>query len=615
MKAQPHTLLHDLATTFFYRQTGASKSPHLYNSLLPPKYLHLSALRREWTVVSTNRILGSNYVVNTISKPAASQVSSGAGGDNHVICWKHLSANDIVSGAVDVVGWTVHFEVMGGSMGKVSEVIQVPAPRSVLDHGSRSLTWLKVVESPAVCRDTLVEQMETHSLEGTVPSVTHGVILKQHKMSSSESIPLATEILVPVVDEIVKTVNKENRTLIIFPPKGLLELARRPEAIRRLRPAIWEFCKQHPPENVRKRLTYTRIKNSGLMPTQKQLQQAGMQWLIKEINAAGGLLYVAQALNLRVGCRPAGFWEDLTQLDIEIECFIWESWTKKLDKCTEAHYYWNPVTNEVSRKKPPFPNMSDFAKMKGAVMPRRSTVIEAKRWDLNHAIFFHGGYKAVGHALKRWTVFVHSRKTSRHLLPKHKSKNESSSVHHSHYRYSGDVKGIVSKTLPIDRPDLMTLSQVKLSINRFMEARGVSDFPAYKDLQEHDQNLFVSVKKLGGRRKVAKAMHIKLRRSKQGHWSSISTAGAALRSYMCTKIAAEMNIESGYGEEYFWNVAATDGSLKLPTHAEVLNDGRPDLHYVLQRFGRHQLAEHLMIPQRVMLQIDDNMLQIDDHDS
>jgi len=51
---------------------------------------------------------------------------------------------------------------------------------------------------------------------------------------------------------------------------------------------------------------------------------------------------------------------------------------------------------------------------------------------------------------------------------------------------------------------------------------------------------------------------------------------------MCTKIAAEMNIESGYGEEYFWNVAATDGSLKLPTHAEVLNDGRPDLHYVLQ---------------------------------
>jgi hypothetical protein len=104
-----------------------------------------------------------------------------------------------------------------------------------------------------------------------------------------------------------------------------------------------------------------------------------MQWLIKEINAAGGLLYVAQALNMRVGCRPAGFWEDLTQLDIEIEWFIWESWTKKLEKCIEAHYYWNPVTNEVSRMKPPFPNMSDFAKMKGVVMPRWSTVIEEKR--------------------------------------------------------------------------------------------------------------------------------------------------------------------------------------------------------------------------------------------
>jgi hypothetical protein len=160
---------------------------------------------------------------------------------------------------------------MGGSMGKVSEVIQVLAPRSVLDHGSKSLTWLKVIKSLAVYRDMLVEQMETHSLEGIVPSVTYGVILKQHKMSSSESIPLATEIMVPVVDDIVKTVNKENMTLIIFTPKGLLELARRHEAIRRLRLTIWEFCKQHPPENIRKRLTYTRINNSGLMPTQKQL--------------------------------------------------------------------------------------------------------------------------------------------------------------------------------------------------------------------------------------------------------------------------------------------------------------------------------------------------------
>lgn len=76
-----------------------------------------------------------------------------------------------------------------------------------------------------------------------------------------------------------------------------------------------------------------------------------------------------------------------------------------------------------------------------------------------------------------------------------------------------------------------------------------------------------------------------------------------------------MDVESGYDEEYLWTMAATDGSLKLPTHAEVLNDGRQDLHYVLQRFGRHQLAEHLMIPQRVLLEITDKMLQIDDHDS
>eukprot|EP01018_Ginkgo_biloba_P033610 Gb_14125 [translate_table: standard] len=153
----------------------------------------------------------------------------------------------------------------------------------------------------------------------------------------------------------------------------------------------------------------------------------------------------------------------------------------------------------------------------------------------------------------------------------------------------------------------MTFSQLKLSINKYMKTRGISQFPTYKDLQGYDQKLFASVKRHGGRLKVAKAMNIKLRRHKRGYWSCLSVAGAALRSYMCSKIAEEMSLKLGYDEELLWREATKDGCLKLPTHTQVLNDGRPDLHYVLQRFGRHQLAQHLMIPQRVMLQINDDM--------
>ncbi|XP_057832968.2 uncharacterized protein LOC131043756 isoform X1 [Cryptomeria japonica] len=556
-----------------------------YHNLLLPMSHNFSPSRTLFSIYS-------NSVSNSsVNKLRASHATCGVREENHAFQWKLLSAADIIYRAVDVVGWTVLFEIKGGAEGKVSELIQVPGPVSVSNHADITLTWLKVIESPTRCRDDLGEQMEANVLEGKFSSCKYTLISNQHKNGGFDGTPLVTEILIPVVDEFFKKIDMQSRTLTILPPKGLLELARRPHAINRLRPKILEFCKQHPPEKVRKRLKLRRIENLEYMPTQSQLQQAGMHRLIKEINAAGGIIYVAEALNMHAGRRPAGYWENLMRVDMEIECFIWECWTKKFDIQTEKYYYWNPVTDVVSQKKPPYPDTSDLAKTKGTVMPQQSVVIAAKRWDLHYAIISNGGYKAVAHALERCTVFVYGRKTSKHNLPK------------KIYRYSGDAKGVKSGTLPTEQTDLMTLSQVKLTIKKLMKSRDISDMPTYKDLQAFDQNLYASVKTHGGRVKVAKFMGVKLTKSERGRWSSLSVAGAALRSYICSKIAEEMSLEAGYNEDDIWEEAAIDGYLRLPTYPQVLKDGRPDLHYVLQKFGRSLLAEHLKIPQRIMLTI------------
>jgi hypothetical protein len=52
-----------------------------------------------------------------------------------------------------------------------------------------------------------------------------------------------------------------------------------------------------------------------VMPTRKELREAGRGDLVRAVEAAGGFLAVAQMLGLRSRRRPVGYWENLDNLD------------------------------------------------------------------------------------------------------------------------------------------------------------------------------------------------------------------------------------------------------------------------------------------------------------
>ena len=51
------------------------------------------------------------------------------------------------------------------------------------------------------------------------------------------------------------------------------------------------------------------------MPSRQTLEQMGEHRLVRGILSAGGFLYVAQQLGLRVSRRPNGYWDNIENLD------------------------------------------------------------------------------------------------------------------------------------------------------------------------------------------------------------------------------------------------------------------------------------------------------------
>eukprot|EP00249_Psilotum_nudum_P007449 c20565_g1_i2 orf=343-1074(+) len=213
------------------------------------------------------------------------------------------------------------------------------------------------------------------------------------------------------------------------PPQGLIELGKRPEAVRKLHPVILEFCQRHA-GILKERFTARNKRNNkfkysqmsdveiedivcSYMPTRDQLQAAGRWDLIKQIKAAGGFLFVAHALNLKSRRRPDGFWEDLGELDAEIEQFIVESWIEKVHGETGVIYYENQVTKDLSLHNPRCTPCELYSVGEKAVkaMPQQKLIWQAGRWDLHHAIVFNGGYREVANELGRQTI-----RSSTHLL-------------------------------------------------------------------------------------------------------------------------------------------------------------------------------------------------------
>ncbi|KAG0600498.1 hypothetical protein M758_11G039200 [Ceratodon purpureus] len=370
------------------------------------------------------------------------------------------------------------------------------------------------------------------------PSVVEYCLLKVFDMSSP-----GIEYLIPWVEDVVKEVDSVGRRVFIKPPEGLLELAKRPELLRKIRIALEEFG------------LHTEGQTEPHMPTRRQLQAAGEHKLVEMIVAAGGFSSVAQDLRLRTKRRPVGFWEDLQNLDSEIEAFLGESWYEEEDPETGKTYYTNIITNEVLDERPasassmnPTPVSHNWSDSGTAVMPRARTLRKMGRFDLHNAIMMHGGYKEVAQQLGRMII---GRR---------------------------EVKDLESE------------------IQEFMRDHNLSLFPKPSQLlAENRDDLLVAVREQGGVVAVAKKMGLRAQRNGKGRWKNVEEAAEAMKAYILENLLDSYSESAKDRGEAIWTDAREKNLLRMPKQADILKDGRRDLRYALQKYGQEAIADRLGI--------------------
>lgn len=418
-----------------------------------------------------------------------------------------------------------------------SELKASPSAQDILDWNLEG--WKVVLEETGEAVGRVEEVLSLASFWD--PSVVEYCLLKVFDSSSP-----GIEYLIPWVEDVVKEVDAKAQCILIKPPEGLLELAKRPELLRKIRVALETFG------------LHTEGQKEPHMPTRRQLQAAREQKLVEMIVAAGGFSSVAQDLRFRTKRRPVGFWEDLQNLDSEIETFLGESWSEETNSDTGKTYYVNLITGEVVDEKPPSasimnptPVSQDCNDDGTAVMPRAHTLRKMGRYDLHNAIMMHGGYKEVAQQLGRMII---GRR---------------------------EVKDLESE------------------IRKFMRDHNLSLFPKPAQLiAENQDDLLVAVREQGGIVAVAKKMGLRAQRNGKGRWKNVEEAAEAMKEYMLEILVEtypDIISKSKERREAIWKEAVEKGFLRLPKQADILEDGRRDLRYALQKFGQEAIADRLGI--------------------
>eukprot|EP00850_Spirogloea_muscicola_P003454 SM000014S00242 [mRNA] locus=s14:214001:216641:+ [translate_table: standard] len=350
-----------------------------------------------------------------------------------------LTAADVVTGAVDVRGWRVVLEATGEEIGTVDELLDVVSQvelADVSDEGDGSyetavhecmlqVSSLSTKVSPPLPAASSKRQSEhgaSIAQDARLAGTEHGLKVatkvehaEEVKEDKDEEGPCIATFLVPFVDAIVKRIDATAHCLLIDPPAGLLELGHREGQLDALEPLLSDFWEEdragrqscllqswQNPRNVEESVEADERMRRGAigcdggrpdrwlsdsrlgqpyMPTRRQLVAAGRQDIVARIAAAGGFLSVAEALGLRARRRPNGFWEDLRNVDAEIEWLVSsEAWVRSSAKAATA---------------------AAAAEGGVAIMPQAKAVRELGRYDLHNAIMMHGGYKDVAAQLGR----------------------------------------------------------------------------------------------------------------------------------------------------------------------------------------------------------------------
>lgn len=180
--------------------------------------------------------------------------------------------------------------------------------------------------------------------------------------------------LIPLVEAYVHAFDEERKMVMTQLPQGFMSLGKRKLILSHLEKELGLLSSEKE------------------MPSRAQLIEMGRSDLLELIAKAGGFSSTASELGLKWrGKRRNGYWDDPSNLDLEIADLINSSWIDM------GGYYVNSMTKQMGKK----PMLERGSKR---FMPPVGALQAAGRWDIYQQIVGLGGVKAVSEMLGRRRV-------------------------------------------------------------------------------------------------------------------------------------------------------------------------------------------------------------------
>ena len=343
------------------------------------------------------------------------------------------------------------------------------------------------------------------------------------------------------------------------------------------------------------------------------------QQLVRDVRDAGGAAVVAAAVGLRAKRRPVGYWDNLDTLDEELALFVAAHWVELSTsdfgagpaggggkRGSSGRYYFNVATRRVRWDTPIEPATLEIddcgtrIRIEGSggggnrngrggaggdrqnfssssserLMPGRAAVLAAGRYDLHHAIVYHGGYKAVQEMLSRSPAWPPS------------------AAHDDPRDLSAELRSF-ARAAARRRRSRRGLRNTSSSFSS-STSKSVLQMPTIAEMADAGRSdLVQAVVRAGGVRAAAAVAGLEPRRPRL---PGDATAPAASLEVAAEEIR-KFVFETAGGEG---NASSSTKSRCLPTHAALLKAGRGDLRYALQTHGSAAVAAEsgLEVPRR-----------------
>ena len=397
----------------------------------------------------------------------------------------------------------------------------------------------------------------------------------------------ARNILIPYVEDIVRSLDAQRREVWLCPPEGLLDLdaGDTDVVLHNVRRMLAEYC-------VRTGADPTQ------MPKAAELQAAGERGLLRAMRRLGGLAETAEILGMAATCKPKGYWENEALLDSAITDFNLQAF--------EGHGAETPWGDdkageapEGQRRGPPDSEglaveehgddgdvweeddelldelvLSELREAAAWRMPGPREVREAGRYDLDGGIRQWGGYTRVadmlGRELERGVRRVRKPERSQRPYPRIRSVEELDALLSDYLvlRENDDVSMPRRGAEPTAHSPMSDVERFGMPVK----------MPSQGELLAAGRNdLVAAVQGLGG-----------------GFGATAARMG--LKGARRGDVVLRTNFESFAAElcAFAREVARDTGGdpRRMPTRKEFSARGRGDLLYALAKLGGNEVVAH-----------------------